>query len=273
MLDLLAHDFVLLAILCVLILAGIHAYLGYHVVSRGVIFVDLSLAQVSALGTTTAFCMGVPEGTPTYLVSLAFTLLGAWLISVLRTRDNRIPQEAFIGILYAAATAVPLLLLSHHPEGGELLHHMMAGSLLTVSPHELVKIAIMYSLLGVLFFKYRKRFDTISRNREDAVASGWKVVWWDFLFYAAFAVVVTSSVAIAGVLLVFALLVIPPVTALLLTTRPHIRLLLGWIIAGVGSLVGVWVSVSADLPAGPAVISSLAATLIVAAMGNRLRNR
>jgi len=271
--DLLAYDFVLLAILCVLILAGIHAYLGYHVVSRGVIFVDLSLAQVSALGTTTAFCVGVPEGTPTYLLSLAFTLVGAWLISVLRTRDDRIPHEAFIGIVYAVATAVPLLLLSHHPEGGELLHHMMAGSLLTVTPHELVKIAIMYSLLGVLFFKFRKRFDTISRNREEAVSRGWKVMWWDFLFYAAFAVVVTSSVAIAGVLLVFALLVIPPVAALLLTTRSDLRLLLGWVIAVVGSLVGVWVSVSADLPAGPAVISSLAVTLVLAALGNQLLKR
>jgi zinc/manganese transport system permease protein len=268
-----SYDFVVLGVLCVLILAGIHAYLGYHVVSRGVIFVDLSLAQVSALGAAIAFCVGVPPGTPTYLLSLSFTLLGAWLISVARTRDDRVPPEAFIGIIYAAATAVPLLLLSHHAEGSELLHHMIAGSLLTVTPHELVKIAVMYSLLGAFFFAYRERFDTISRSREAAVARGWRVVWWDFLFYAAFAVVVTSSVAIAGVLLVFSLLVIPPVTALLVTTRPGPRLALGWIIAVAGSLVGVVASVSADLPAGPAVIASLAGTLLLTALATRaLRN-
>jgi zinc/manganese transport system permease protein len=272
-LDLLSYDFVQLGILCVLILAGIHAYLGYHVVSRGVIFVDLSLAQVSALGTAIAFCVGVPQGAPTYFVSLSFTLLGAWVISVARTRDDRVPPEAFIGIVYAAATAVPLLLLSHHAEGAELLHHMIAGSLLTVAPHELVKIAVMYSLLGVFFYWYRERFDTISRGRGEALARGWNVAWWDFLFYAAFAVVVTSSVAIAGVLLVFSLLVIPPVTALFLTTHPTARLAVGWIIAVLGSLVGVVVSVGFDLPAGPAVIAALAATMLVTALGVRVLRR
>jgi zinc/manganese transport system permease protein len=273
MIELLSYDFVRLAILCVLILAGIHAYLGYHVVSRGVIFVDLSLAQVSALGTTVAFCLGVPQGTPTYFVSLAFTLVGAWVISRARMRDDRVPPEAFIGILYAAATAVPLLLLAHHAEASELLHHMMAGSLLTVSPHELVKIAIMYSLLGVFFYWKREKFDTISTRRAEAVAKGWNVGWWDFLFYAAFAVVVTSSVAIAGVLLVFSLLVIPPVTALFLTTRGPTRLAAGWIVGGVGSLAGVLASTAFDLPAGPTVIGALAAILLLVALYARLARR
>jgi len=273
MLELFGYDFVQLAILCVLILAGIHAYLGYHVVSRGVIFVDLSLAQTSALGTTIAFCVGVPHGAPTYFVSLAFTLLGAWVISVARTRDDRIPPEAFIGILYAGASAVPLLLLSHHAEGAELLHHMIAGSLLTVTPYELVKLAVMFLVLGAFFYVYRERFDTISRNRSEAVARGWNVVWWDFLFYAAFAVVVTSAVAVAGVLLVFSLLVIPPVTALFITTRRGGRLAAGWTIAVVGSLAGVLASVAWDLPASPAVIAALAAVLLVTAGTRRLVGR
>jgi len=273
MIELLSYDFVQFAILATLILAGIHAYLGYHVVSRGVIFVDLSLAQASALGATVAFCLGVRNGTITYLVSLLFTLAGAFIISVARTRDERVPQEAFIGIVYAAATAVPVLLLSHHAEGAELLHHMIAGSLLTVTPHELVKIAILYAALGLFFFRYRHRFDTISRNRAQAVAQGWNLVWWDFLFYAAFALVVTSSVAIAGVLLVFALLVIPPVTALLVTTRPVARLALGWTIGVAGALAGVAASVSLDLPAGPSIITTLATLLVVTALGLRLVRR
>jgi zinc/manganese transport system permease protein len=273
MFQLLTYDFVQLAILAALILAGIHAYLGYHVVSRGVIFVDLSLAQASALGATVAFCLGVRSEAAVYFVSLLFTLAGALVISLARTRDERVPHEAFIGILYAAATAVPLLLLSHHAEGAELLHHMIAGSLLTVTPHELVKIAVLYAVLGLFFFRYRKRFDLISRDRERARAEGVNLVWWDFLFYAAFALVVTSSVAIAGVLLVFALLVIPPVAALLVTTQPGKRLALGWTIGFVGALTGVAASVAMDLPAGPAIIASLTSLLVLVAGVLRLARR
>ena len=271
--ELFSYGFVQLAVLAAIILAGIHAYLGYHVVSRGVIFVDLSLAQASALGATVAFCVGIRSELVIYLVSLLFTLTAALVISLARTRDERIPQEAFIGILYATATAVPLLLLSHHAEGAELVHHMIAGSLLTVTPHELVKIAVLYSLLGTFFYCYRKRFDAISRDRDRAKADGINVLWWDFLFYAAFALVVTSSVAIAGVLLVFALLVIPPVTALLVTTHAAKRLALGSTIGGAGALVGIAVSVSMDFPAGPTVISTLALMLLLVAFGRRLARR
>lgn len=273
MLDLLGYPFVQLAVLTVLILAGIHAYMGYHVVSRGVIFVDLSLAQVSALGATVAFCVGVRAAVPSYVISLLFTLAGALVISVARTHDERVPPEAFIGILYAAAGSFPLLLLSHHPEGAELLHHMIAGSLLTVSPHELVKITILYVVIGLFFYHYRGRFNLISTDRGAAAAKGWNLVWWDFLFYAAFAVVVTSSVAVAGVLLVFSLLVIPPVCALLVTPRTRARLGVGWAIAGTGSLIGVLASVAWDLPAGPTVITALAGMLVVTATVRRVARR
>jgi zinc/manganese transport system permease protein len=273
MLDLLGYHFVQLAVLAVLVLAGIHAYLGYHVVSRGVIFVDLSLAQVSALGATIAFCVGVRGAVPTYLISLLFTLVGALVISVARTRDDRVPPEAFIGILYAAAGSFPLLLLSHHAEGAEMLHHMIAGSLLTVSPHELIKIAILYSVIGLFFYRYRDRFNLISTDRAAAAAKGLNLVWWDFLFYAAFAVVVTSSVAVAGVLLVFSLLVISPVCALLITPSTNRRLALGWAIAATGSLIGVLASVSWDLPAGPTVITALALILVITALTRRVVRR
>lgn len=270
MIELLGYHFVQMAVLTVLVLAGIHAYLGYHVVSRGVIFVDLSLAQVSALGATVAFCVGVRGAVPNYAVSLLFTLAGALLISIARTRDERVPPEAFIGILYAAAGSIPLLLLSHHAEAAEMLHHMIAGSLLTVSPRDLVKITALYAVIGLFFYRYRGRFNLISTDRAAAAAKGWNLLWWDFLFYAAFAVVVTSSVAVAGVLLVFSLLVIPPVCALLVTPNPRRRLAIGWAMAGTGSLVGVLASVSWDLPAGPTVITALAGILVVTALTRRL---
>jgi zinc/manganese transport system permease protein len=273
MLELLSYDFVQLAILCVLILAGIHAYLGYHVVSRGVIFVDLSLAQVAALGAVVAFCLGVESATARYLISLVFTLGGALLISVAHAPDDRVPQEAFIGIIYAGSTALSVLLLSHHPEGSEILHEMIAGSLLTVAPQELVKITILYGVLGVFFWVFRNRFQLISTDRGAARARGWNVVAWDFLFYAAFALVVTSSVAVAGVLLVFSLLVIPPVAALLVTSSRGRRLVLGWVFGVVGALGGIMLSVALDYPAGPSVITSLAALLVVVATVVRVRRR
>jgi zinc/manganese transport system permease protein len=188
-------------------------------------------------------------------------------------KDNRIPQEAFIGIVYAGSTAVAVLLLSHHPESGEILQHMISGSLLTVSPHELLKIAILYAVIGTFFFRFRHRFDLISTDRPAAVARGWKVVWWDFLFYAVFALVVTSSVAVAGVLLVFSLLVIPPVAALLLTPGTNSRLALGWTVAVVGGLGGILSSVLLDLPAGPAVIAALCTILVLVALWRGVARR
>jgi zinc/manganese transport system permease protein len=274
-LEIFAQTFVKLAVLCVLILAGIHAYLGFHVVSRGVIFVDLSLAQVSALGAVVAMALGFDHGLEQYLISLAFTFLGAFIITVSRTRDERIPQEAFIGIIYAGSTALAILLLAHQPHGKEEIDHMLAGSLLTVTPRELIKIAILYSIVGVFHYLFRKRFMLISSDREEAVRRGYKVVLWDFLFYASFAIVVTSSVAIAGVLLVFSLLVIPPVIALLITRQAHARLTLGWGAGILGSIIGIAASVGLDLPTGPTVMTALVSILVVvsiaAALGGRRR--
>jgi zinc/manganese transport system permease protein len=269
--ELLSYQFVQLAILSVIVIGGIHAYLGYHVVSRGVIFVDLSLAQVAALGSVVASMIGFEHGPVHFVISLAFTFVGAFIITIARTHDNRVPQEAFIGIIYAGSTALAVLLLSRHPEGAEVLQHMIAGSLLTVSPGELVRVTILFVVLGFFYFTFRSRFELISTNREAAAARGWRLVWWDFLFYASFAVVVTSAVAIAGVLLVFSLLVIPPVVALLITTRSSLRLALGWGVSFVGSIVGVLASVGMDLPAGPAVMTALVVLLVLTAVVTSFR--
>jgi zinc/manganese transport system permease protein len=271
--EILSYSFVRLAILAALILAGIHAYLGFHVVSRGVIFVDLSLAQVAALGAVIAISFGYEEGVWRYVVSLLFTFLGAFIITIARTKDDRIPQEAFIGIVYAGSTALAVLLLAHQPHGKEEMEHMLAGSLLTVSPAELVKIATLYAAIGVFHYVFRRRFMLISTDRAEAERRGINVAWWDFLFYASFAVVVTSAVSIAGVLLVFSLLVIPPVVALLLTTRARGRLALGWSVGIVGAIIGILGSVGLDLPAGPSVMTALVLLLVVTAVFVAIRNR
>jgi zinc/manganese transport system permease protein len=256
-----------MALLAALVLAGIHSYLGFHVVSRGVIFVDISMAQAAAFGAVVAILLGLETHSwLAYFVSLAFTMAGALLISISRTKDNRIPQEAFIGIIYAGFSAGAILLLANHPGGTEELEEMLTGSLLTMRAGDLISTALLYSVIGVFHWLLRGRFFRLSEDRTGALKEGWNLGWWDFLFYASFGVVVTSSVHIAGVLLVFSFLVIPPVIALLLTRKKGLRLTVGWLAGFIGSLIGIAFSIGLNLPAGPSIIGSLIILLIMSAI-------
>src|SRR6266704_1161528 len=208
-----------------LILTGIHAYLGVHVVERGVIFVDLALAQIAALGATVAILAGMdPHGQGAYWLSLAFTFVGAAIFAFARTRRGHIPQEAFIGIAYAVASATAILAMSKATGETEHLKDMLVGNILAVSKHDVIKTAILYGCVGLFHFVFRKKFLAISLNHAKAEESGLNVKLWDFLFYASFGFVVTSSVAIAGVLLVFCYLIVPSVGAMLFADRIGPRL-------------------------------------------------
>src|SRR5258708_10136559 len=203
-----------------LILTGIHAYLGVHVVERGVIFVDLALAQIAALGATIAILIGMdPHGQAAYWLSLAFTFVGAAIFSFARTRRGHIPQEAFIGIAYAVASATAIMVMSKATGETEHLKDMLVGNILAVSWPEVRKTAILYGAIGIFHFLFRRKFLAISMNHNKAEQSGLNVRFWDFLFYASFGFVVTSSVAIAGVLLVFCYLIVPSVGAMLFAHR------------------------------------------------------
>jgi zinc/manganese transport system permease protein len=268
MINLFSYHFVQLALLAALVLAGIHSYLGFHVVSRGVIFVDISMAQAAAFGAVVAMITGIaPHSVNAYFMSLAFTIAGAVLISISRTRDNRVPQEAFIGIIYAGFSAGAILLLARHPGGMEELEEMLTGSLLTMQWDDLISMAILYVAIGVFHYLLRNRFFRLSEDRSGAIRDGWSVGWWDFLFYASFGLVVTSSVHIAGVLLVFSFLVVPPVIALMFTRRKGVRLFIGWLIGFLGCLFGIIFSIGLNLPAGPSIIGSLILLLMLSVMG------
>ena len=187
-----------------LILTGIHAYLGVHVVERGVIFVDLALAQIAALGATVAILVGMdPHGRGAYFLSLGFTFLGAAIFALARSRRGHIPQEAFIGIAYAVASAAAILAMSKATGETEHLKDMLVGNILAVSKAEVAKTAILYGVVGLFHYIFRHNFLLISTNPEQAEAEGMSIRFWDFLFYASFGFVVTSSVAIAGVLATF----------------------------------------------------------------------
>jgi zinc/manganese transport system permease protein len=266
-----SYSFVQLALLAALVLAGIHSYLGFHVVSRGVIFVDISMAQAAAFGAVVAMVLGFgAHSWAEYFISLFFTLAAAGLISIARTRDNRIPQEAFIGIIFAGFSAMAILLLANHPGGTEELEETLTGSLLTMRLDDLISTAILYTIIGAFHYLMRARFFRLSEDRAGAVRDGWSIGWLDFLFYASFGLVVTSSVHIAGVLLVFSFLVIPPVIALLFTRSKGTRLAIGWLIGFLGSFLGIVVSIGLNLPAGPSIIGSLIFLLLIAVIAVNL---
>jgi zinc/manganese transport system permease protein len=256
-------EFLLPAFVASLILTGIHAYLGVHVVERGVIFVDLALAQIAALGATVAIVASMdPHGRGSYWISLGFTFLGAALFAFARTRRGHIPQEAFIGIAYAVASAAAILLMSKATGETEHLKDMLVGNILAVSWAEVRKTAILYGAIGIFHYIFRKKFLLISMNHDKAEQTGLNVRFWDFLFYASFGFVVTSSVAIAGVLLVFCYLIVPSVGAMLFADRIGSRLAIGWTMGTLVSALGVYLSSQLDLPTGATIVVTFGGVLI-----------
>jgi len=252
-----------------LILTGIHAYLGVHVVERGVIFVDLSLAQIAALGATIAILTPMTGGDPhhpsVYWVSLIFTFIGAFVFSTIRSRRARIPQEAIIGICYAVASAAAILAMSKATSESEHLKDMLVGNILAVSWPEVRKTALLYGAIGVFHYIFRHKFLAISMDAKRAEAEGISIKLWDFLFYASFGFVVTSSVAIAGVLLVFCYLIVPSVAAMLYADSIGRRLAIGWTMGTAVSALGVYLSLLLDLPTGATIVCTFGLVLILMA--------
>src|SRR3989338_4505427 len=244
--------FLLPPLLAGFILVGIHGYFGLHILERGIIFVDLSLAQMAALGAVTAFVFGFDlHGGFAYLAAFSATLIGALFFTWSRRFSEWIPQEAIIGTVYALGSAIAILMLSKAPEGASHVQHMLIGDILTVSWETLLQMTILYTLIGVFHFIFIKQFTSLSRGNLPKQSA------WDFLFYATFGAVVTSSVAVAGVLLVFSFLVIPASIARL-WTRDFGKLLGGaWMIGLAANTLGIIISFWIDLPTGGTVIAVL----------------
>jgi zinc/manganese transport system permease protein len=229
-----------------------------------VIFVDLALAQIAALGATIAILVGMdPHGRGAYFLSLGFTFLGAAIFAMARSRRGHIPQEAFIGIAYAVASAAAILAMSKATGETEHLKDMLVGNILAVSRAEVAKTALLYGVVGLFHYIFRHKFLLISTNAAEAERQGLNVRLWDFLFYASFGFVVTSSVAIAGVLLVFCYLIVPSVGAMLFADRVGPRLAIGWTMGTLVSALGVYFSVSLDTPTGATIVCTFGAVLIL----------
>jgi zinc/manganese transport system permease protein len=258
-----------------LILTGMLAYLGVHVVERGVIFVDLSLAQIAALGTTIAVLFGYDiHSRAAFFFSLGFTFLGAAIFAFSRVhRKTRIPQEAIIGIAYAVAAAAAILAMSKSTGETEHLKEMLVGNILSVSWPELAKTAALFVVIGAIHWTLRKRFLLITLDEQEAERQGLSVRFWDFVFYASFGFVVTSSVPIAGVLLVFSYLIVPAVSAMLFSDRLSTRLVIGWSMGAIVSAAGIYFSYVWDLPTGATIATTLGAALVLLAALRALLGR
>ena len=240
-----------------MVLVAMFAYLGIHIIAREVIFVDLSLAQMAALGSTGALLFGVaPHSGLGHLFALGATMLGAFIFAMTRTSRarRRVPQEAIIGIVFVVASAAAILVADRAPRGAELIKDVLVGSILWVDWTAVLRLAVVFGLVGFFHWLLRRRFLTISLDEDAAERNGWNTKWWDFLFYASFGIAITVAVPVAGVLLVFTFLVVPAVIAFLFTRRTALLLAISWSAAALASAAGLAVSFQFDLPTGPLII-------------------
>jgi zinc/manganese transport system permease protein len=257
-----------------MVLVAMLGYLGLHVIAREVIFVDLSLAQMAALGSLVALLFHIdPDSSKTSVLALLMTAVGALLFALTRSsgRRSRVPQEAYIGIVYVVASAAAVLVANKVPGGGEAVEKTLVGSLLWVTWPQIVKLAAVYAGLGLFQYLLRHRFLTISFHPEQAERGGWKIRWWDFLFYLSFGVVITLAVPIAGVLMVFTFLVVPAVIATLFTGDKRKMALISWGSGALASFLGLWVSYTQDLPTGPLIVCMYGLLLLVAVAARAAR--
>jgi zinc/manganese transport system permease protein len=253
-----------------LVLTGIHAYLGLHVIAREVIFVDIALAQIAVLGATAAVLAGFAlHSWPAYFSGLGATMAGALVLSLTRTRERRLSQEAVIGVVYAVSAAATVLLVAGAPHGAEHLRAVLVGNVLTVGGGEVLEVALLYAAIGGVNWLCRRPFLLISLDPDAAFREGWRVRRWDFLFYATFGIVVTSSVRIAGVLLVFTYLIVPALAALAVGGPVSTRLVIGWAFGAVVSALGVGASAVLDLPTGATVVCAFGLALLLFFAGAR----
>ena len=263
MIDLLLWPFV-----AGIVLAGIHGWFGQHVLARGVVFVDLSLAQMAALGLTVAILAGHPvQGEAGYWYALAFAGGGALLFAAARPLEKTVPQEAVIGMVYAVSAALAVLALDRAPQGAEHIKQLLIGSVLSVTPDELARLAVLYAAIAVVHCIFRRPLLEVSFDPATAAANRRNVFVWDLVFYASFALVVTSSVRIAGVLLVFSYLIIPAALAGLFVQGRLARLALAWMLGAVFTAGGLLASWHWDLPTGPAIVATFGAAAAATALG------
>ena len=262
-----------LPFLACILMSSILGYLGTHVLKREVIFIDIALAQIAAVGSIAAHMAFEAHGdSPTaYLCSFSCVLLAAAFYAFVRSRIFQISLEAVIGISYAIAAAAVLFLVGIAPGGHIHIQHVLSGSLLWVGWRQIIVSLVVFSAVGVCFYFIRKPIAEISNSYQKGAVKNLKVVFWDFIFYALLGVVITLSVQIAGVVVVFAYLIIPATISAVFSTRLRLQLAIVWITAIIASLGGLLFAYKYDFSIGPAIAMFLGCELIIVGLIRKLQ--
>jgi len=245
-----ALNFLVYPFLACLLLIVIHAYFGIHILQRGIIFVDLALAQFIGVGIALSFLLGEEHGT---ILALVFAMLGAFILSLSKRVARFVNIEAFIGVLYIFSVSAAILILDRSPHGLEEFKTILNGNIIWVTPHEVLTTLLVYGAVGVLHFILRKQFLALSYEGKGGA-------FLEFLFFASFAVVLVKSVKMAGILQVFSFLVIPALIGRLYSLKPFVVLMIGWIIGVLITIAGIAISYKLDAPTAPVIVAGLALT-------------
>jgi len=256
-----------LPFLMCLIIGPILAYFGIHVLKREVIFIDIAVAQIAAVGSIAAhLAFEAKEDTLiSYLFSLGCVLLIAAFYAIARRKVIQISIEAVIGISYAITAAAAMFLIGIAP-GHAHAEEMLAGNLLWVTWEHIVLCLAVFTTVASCLYIFRKPLFRISENYEESVTQGLKVIWWDFVFYTLLGVVITVAVRVTGVVTVFSFLIIPATISALFSAHWGLRMIIAWTATTVASLIGLLFAYFFDFSIGPAIALFLGVVLVIAAL-------
>lgn len=270
--DLFALEFVRNALIISIIMGLLLSYLGVHVVGRGIVFVDLALGQISMLGV--AFANYIEQDST--IISIAFTLVGAFVLSFIKVTDKRLKQEAIIGIIYAFTSALTVLLISKAAHGDSDISEVLFGSVFTATNPQIIWMAVVFGVLGLVQFIFRRKFFEITARFEKGDVDGLGVFnVWNFLFYLTIGLAIVLAVRAGGVIPVFSYLVVPPVAAILLTKQrgKAAVVVIAMSVATLASFLGIYFSLQFDFPAGSSIVAMLGLLFILAALVRLLIGR
>lgn len=260
--EMFSQQFIQNAVMVSIVMGVMLAYLGIHVVGRGIVFVDLALGQISMLGIAVGNFI---EKDPT-TVSILFTMTGAFLLSFIKIKDQWLKQEAIIGIVYAVASALTVLFIAKSPHGESGISEVLFGSVFTVTGDQISAMAAVFGIIGIAHWIFRKKFFGLTEkfaNHEIDTIGVFNL--WNFLFYLSIGLAIVLAVRSAGVIPVFSYLIIPPVSALMLTRKRTPMVVAAFLVAVLGSIFGIYFSVAFDFPAGASVVTILGLLIAVAA--------
>ena len=268
--DMFTQDFIFNALKVSIVMGLLLSYLGVHVVGRGIVFVDLALGQISMLGVAVANFLG-KDAT---IISIIFTMVGAFLLSFIKIKDKRLKQEAIIGIVYAFASAATVLFISKSPHGESDISEVLFGSVFTVTSEQILTMAIVFGIIGVAHVLFRKQFFELTEKFENHEVEDIGVFnLWNFLFYLSIGLAIVLAVRVAGVIPVFSYLIIPPVSAILLTKKRTAAVAVALVVSVLGSFFGLYFSTHFDFPAGSSVVAILGAIFAILGGFRSIRGR